>query len=306
MPRDKKLLVALSLVMILMAAGCSGETQEDSGGGLMVYASMYPLADFAEKIGGKHVNVTLLVPPGVEPHDFEPTPRDLARLSRADVFIYNGIGFEAWIKKAREILDSERTVTVDASASLKPLYSGSGKGRQEADPHVWLDPVRAKKMAEAIRDALIKADPDHAADYRTNFDRLSRRFDELDRTFREIAENAEKREFVVSHSAFGYLADRYGLRQIAISGLSPSDEPGPKELKAVIEAAKRHRVKVIFFDSLVPGNLAETVKEEVGAEALVLNPLEGLTPQEEKSGEDYFSIMEKNAENLGKALGSAE
>ncbi len=247
MPRDKKLLVALSLVMILMAAGCSGEAQEDSGGGLMVYASVYPLADFAEKIGGKHVNVILLVPPGVEPHDFEPTPRDLARLSRADVFIYNGIGFEAWIKKAREILDSERTVTVDASASLKPLYSGSGKGRQEADPHVWLDPVRAKKMAEAIRDALIKADPDHAADYRTNFDRLSRRFDELDRTFREIAENAEKREFVVSHSAFGYLADRYGLRQIAISGLSPSDEPGPKELKAVIEAAKRHRVKVIFL-----------------------------------------------------------
>jgi zinc transport system substrate-binding protein len=306
MSRSKNLLVVLCLVWTSILAACSGEApQEAAGDQLKVYASVYPLADFAEKIGGKHADVTLLVPPGVEPHDFEPTPKDLTRLSRADVFLYNGIGFEAWIGQAKEILDSERTVIADASASLEPLYSGSN-GSKEADPHVWLDPVRAKKMAESIRDALIKADPDHAADYRTNFGKLSRRFNELDRTFREISNKAEKREFVVSHAAFSYLADRYGLHQIAISGLSPSDEPGPKELKAVIEAAKRHRVKVIFFDSLVPGKVAKTVKEEVGAEALVLNPLEGLKPREAETGEDYFSIMEKNAENLGKALGSAD
>lgn len=307
MSRNKSLLVALSLVMILIVAGCSGgEPREEAGNPLKVYASVYPLADFAEKIGGKHVDVTLLVPPGVEPHDFEPTPKDLARLSRADVFIYNGIGFEAWIDQAKEILDSERTVIANASAALKPESDRNGHHHGGADPHVWLDPVRGKKLAEAIRDALIKADPDHAADYRTNFEKLSRRFDELDRTFKEIVQKAENRAFVVSHAAFGYLADRYGLKQIAISGLSPSDEPGPKELKSVIEAAKRHRVKVVFFDSLVPGNVAKTVKEEVGAEALVLNSLEGLKPQEAEKGEDYFSIMEKNAENLAKALGPAD
>ncbi len=291
-----------TLMMILVVTGCSpGTPPGESGNQLQIYASVYPLADFAEKIGGKHVSVTLLVPPGVEPHDFEPSAKDLAGLSRADVFIYNGVGFEAWIDQAKEILDPERTVIVSAVESIELLQAGEFR---DTDPHVWLDPLRAKKQAKNIRDALIKADPDHAEDYRTNFRKLSRRFDELHRTFTETVERAEKREFIVSHAAFGYLADRYGLRQIAISGLSPSDDPGPKALKAVIETAKKHRVKVIFFDSLVPGKVARTVKDEVGAEALVLNPLEGLTPQEAEAGEYYFSIMKKNAENLGKALGT--
>lgn len=308
MPFNKILPVALCFVMIFTVVGCSQqEPQNETGDRLNVYASVYPLADFAEKIGGKNVEVNLIVPPGVEPHDFEPTPKDLARLSRADLFIYNGIGFETWIDQAKEILDPGRTAIVDASASLEPVHveSETGHHHGDADPHVWLDPVRAKKLAEAIRDALVEADPDHAADYRANFEKLSPRFDELDRTFKEIAEKAENRVFIVSHEAFGYLADRYGLKQIAVSGLSPSDEPSPKELKAIIETAKKHRVKAIFFDSLVSGNVARTVKEEVGAEALVLNPLEGLTPQEVEKGEDYFSIMKKNAENLGKVLGAA-
>ena len=306
MPRDKKLLVALSLVMILMAAGCSGETQEDSGGGLMVYASVYPLADFAEKIGGKHVNVILLVPPGVEPHDFEPTPRDLARLSRADVFIYNGIGFEAWIKKAREILDSERTVTVDASASLKPLYSGSGKGRQEADPHVWLDPVRAKKMAEAIRDALIKADPDHAADYRTNFDRLSRRFDELDRTFREIAENAEKREFVVSHSAFGYLADRYGLKSDRHLRLVPLRRARSEGIEGGDRGGQAAPGKGHLFRFPRSG---EPGRDRQGGSGCRSPGAESPGGVDAAGGEirgRLFLHHGKKRRNLGKALGSAE
>ena len=311
MSYNKYLLATFCLMIILIAAGCTqGVPPGEAGDQLHIYASVYPLADFAEKIGGKHVKVTLLVPPGVEPHDFEPTAKDLARLSGADVFIYNGMGFEAWIDQAKEILDPERTVIVSAGESIQPLHTDGSKrsknGLKDADPHAWLDPIRAKKQAETIRNALIKADPDHAEDYRTNFKKLSKRFDDLHQTFTKVVEKAEKREFIVSHAAFGYLADRYGLHQIAISGLSPSDDPSPKELKAVIEAAKKHRVKVIFFDTLVPGNVAKTVKDEVGAEALVLNPLEGLTPREAETGEDYFSIMEKNAENLGKALESTD
>lgn len=311
MSYNKYLLATFCLMIILIAAGCTqGVPPGEAGDQLHIYASVYPLADFAEKIGGKHVKVTLLVPPGVEPHDFEPTAKDLARLSGADVFIYNGLGFEPWIDQAKEILDPERTVIVSAGESIQPLHTDGSKrsedGLKDADPHAWLDPIRAKKQAETIRDALIKADPDHAEDYRTNFKKLSKRFDDLHQTFTKVVEKAEKREFIVSHAAFGYLADRYGLHQIAISGLSPSDDPSPKELKAVIEAAKKHRVKVIFFDTLVPGNVAKTVKDEVGAEALVLNPLEGLTPREAEAGEDYFSIMKKNAENLGKALGSTD
>jgi zinc transport system substrate-binding protein len=150
---------------------------------------------------------------------------------------------------------------------------------------------------------LIKKDAKHAADYRKNFEQVAAELDKLDNEFQSMVKQAPKKEFAVSHAAFGYLAHRYGLKQMAISGLSPSDEPSPQELKRIIEEVREHDIQVILFETLVSSKIAEVVKREVKAEALVLNPLEGLTEEEKAQGMDYFQVMRKNKEHLAKALG---
>ncbi|SEM84784.1 metal ABC transporter substrate-binding protein [Lihuaxuella thermophila] len=320
MKKTLLVLAVAALTFSVLFTGCSpavtGPKTED--GKLEVIASLYPLEDFAKKIGGDHVRVTNLVPPGTEPHDFELSPRDMATLSEADVFIYNGSGFEAWAEKAVESLDPQKTVIVNSTENLELLpaseheeeHGSSGEhghehGNEAVDPHVWLDPTHAKQQALRIRDALIKKDPKHKAEYEKNYAALASQLDQLDREFMEMVKKAPKKEFVVSHAAFGYLANRYGLKQIAISGITPSDEPSPKELQKMIETVRHHQVHVILFETLVNPNVAKVVKDEVNAEALTLNPLEGLTKEEVARGADYFSIMRQNKENLAKALGVA-
>ncbi|MBA4494161.1 metal ABC transporter solute-binding protein, Zn/Mn family [Paenactinomyces guangxiensis] len=311
--------VAVMLLAVTALAGCGSSTtatkKDDSK--LQIYTSLYPLEDFAKKIGGNHVQVTNLVPPGTESHDFELSARDMANLSEADVFIYNGAGFEPWVEKAVQSLDQDQTVIVNSTEKMD-LIPVTGqehdhsheKGkhphdRGNFDPHVWMDPTLAKQEALKIRDALIKADPTHKADYEKNYSVLADQFDQLDQEYMEMVKKAPRKEFVVSHAAFGYLAKRYGLQQIAVSGITPSDEPSPRELQEIIETVRKHDVKVILFETLVSGKVAEVVKKEVKAEALTLNPLEGLTKEELDRGDDYFSVMRKNKAHLARALGAA-
>lgn len=258
------------------------------------------------------MEVTNLIPPGVEPHDFELTARDMVALSEADVFIYNGAGLEAWAEKAVKNLDPQQTLVVEASHGL-PMLKMEEHGEEHAeehagehgdvDPHVWLDPTLAQKQAEAIRDALVKKDAEHAAVYNQNFEQLKTELQKLDGEFQTMVQQAPKKEFAVSHAAFGYLANRYGLKQLAINGLTPSAEPSPQELKRIIEDVQKHKIDVILFETLVSSKIAEMVKREVKAEALVLNPLEGLTEGEKAQGMDYFKVMRQNKEHLAKALG---
>ncbi|MFC7440198.1 metal ABC transporter substrate-binding protein [Laceyella putida] len=313
----KKWLVALVAVLVILT-GCQSKTASKSNGNpdkLQIYTSLFPFEDFAKKIGGEHVEVTNLIPPGVEPHDFELTARDMAALSEADVFIYNGAGLEAWAGKAVTNLDPKQTLVVEATKNLPLLKMeehehgkehGAEHAHGDVDPHAWLDPSLAKKQAEAIRDALIKRDSANKADYNKNFEQLEAELDKLDSEFQAMVKRAPKKEFAVSHAAFGYLAHRYGLEQLAISGLSPSDEPSPQELKHIIEEVREHEIKVILFETLVSSKIAEVVKREVKAEALVLNPLEGLTEEEKAQGLDYFKVMRKNKDHLAKALGATQ
>ncbi|MDN4592526.1 metal ABC transporter substrate-binding protein [Polycladomyces subterraneus] len=306
-------LLAVLLCSLTALAGCAKpEAAGRANGKIAVYTSIYPLAYFAEQIGGKRVDVRALVPPGTEPHEFELSTRDMARLSQADVFIYNGAGLEAWADQAKQMLDPSRTVQVNATKGV-PLLDAKEEhddhhgvhehGHSGVDPHVWLDPKRAMIQARNIRDGLIQADQRHKAEYEANYVRLQQRLTELDRAYAELAKRTPVKTFLVSHAAFGYLADRYGLKQIAIAGLSPNDEPSAKELQALVETAKREKVHVIFFETLVNAKTAETLKSEIGAKSLTLNPLEGLTPEEIKRGENYFTIMEKNRQNLAQAWG---
>lgn len=361
-------LLGASVILSMFLSACSPQSetsitqkQEEAASEqnekLKVYTSFYPLYDFAAKIAGDRADVANLVPPGAEPHDFEPTAKDIIKLSEGDIFIYNGSGFEAWADKVLESIDTSKMVIVNASEHTDPLtreqtgaeedhhdhgaegehiedghteeeHAAEGEhkegehadehaseaghkedeqGHEEAgmnDPHIWLDPVRAKEIATAIKEAMVKADPAGKETYEKNYNTLTADLDQLDKDFQSVVQNAQRKEIIVSHAAYGYLVNRYGLKQIAISGLTPSDEPTQKELQEIITFAKENNVKYILFETLVTGKVAEMVRKEIGAEALVLNPLEGLTEEEMAKGKDYFSVMRDNLQSLKTALNS--
>lgn len=347
MQGKKRVLFIVVLFMLLMGCGSindhqsldshpyEGQMQYQSGqkklGGasqdpVLIYTSIYPLYDFAVKIGGEQVEVKTIVPPGADAHDFEPTPNDIMALHQADLFIYNGLGMEPWLESLLSAIDNPSLITVNSTAHLMDHPDGSlaGSGdHQEAehadhhdhrdhthphglDPHVWLDPLLAKEQAKSIYEALVEVDPDHADDYKSNFKALEQSFDTLHNRFDTMTRQAERRHFVVSHQAYGYLAERYGLKQVAIAGLSPTQEPGPKRMEEIIRFVRENDVKYILFEYNVAHNVAQVIQTETGTEVLRLSNLETLSKEEMDQGQDYFSVMERNLDVLAKALGQKE
>jgi zinc transport system substrate-binding protein len=333
-----KLYILILSAFLLGLTGCAqNETmpaQEpakvDEEQKLIVYTTLYPIQEFTSTIGGDRVQVINLVPPGTEAHDFEPSPRELIQVSGADLFIYNGSGFEGWIEKVLQAIDTSKMLVLNLSEHVDLLSSEEtmaheqgheaehkpeeGHGHEaeqghnhpdgEFDPHFWLDPIRASEMALAIKHALTQHDPKGKERYEANYEQLAVQFKQLDADFREMVSKAGRKDIVVSHNAFGYVSHQYGLEQIAISGLSPSAEPSPKRMQEIIIFAKEHNVKYILFETLVNGKIAQMIKEEIGAEALALNPIEGLTEEEIGKGKTYFTVMQENLENLAIALES--
>ncbi|MCH5585008.1 zinc ABC transporter substrate-binding protein [Shimazuella sp. AN120528] len=294
-------LLAFALVFVLLV-GCGRESRSSKP---QIIVSLYPLQDFAQKIGGNLVEVTNIVPPGTEPHDFDPSPQDMIKLNKADLFLYNGAGLEAWVNHAIPNIDQTHTLVVNTSAKI-PLKKAKDLKEvdQVYDPHVWLNPYMAEQQAKVIYDSMIKIDPKHKKEFTENYQRLNKQFIDLQKSYESLL-HTPSREFVTSHAAFQYLADQYHLKQVAISGLSPEDEPSPKAVKQLVDMLRKHKAKVVFFETLVNNKLADTVKNEIHAEAIVLNPLEGLSKQEIANKEDYFSVMKSNLINLKKALGGA-
>lgn len=301
-----------ALVFVAVLSGCAAPNTAENGGTddektLKVMASFYPMYDFAVKIGGDKAEVINMVPAGTEPHDWEPAVTDIRNLEEADLFIYNGAGMEHWVNDVLASLDNKRLITVEAAGSVTfKADSGLGEGPAEKDveydPHVWLSPMNAKKEMEAIKNAFITADPGNQEYYNSNYEQYAARLDELDREYREGLADLPQRDLVVSHEAFGYLCDAYGLNQIGIAGMSPDSEPDPARMAEIIDFVKENRVKVIFFEELVSPKIAEAIARETGASVQVLNPLEGLSDEEMKRGEDYFSVMEENLRQLEAAL----
>ena len=332
--KKKKFYLILFSVLLLILSACnntetSSNVEQPDDNKLTIMTSIYPLYDFASKIARDRAEVINLVPAGAEPHDFEPTPKDMATLSKADLFIYNGGGYETWIEDVLSSIDQPDLSILNVSENLELLTLEETGGEdnhdshgeeanleeetnhveeevhaEEFDPHVWIDPVRAKQMAEMIKEELIKVDEAGKDIYEKNFNELASEFDTLHSEYETALNNPSKKEVIVSHAAFGYLTNRYGLEQISISGITPSDEPSPKELQEIIQFSKDNEVKYILFETLVSPKVAETVQEKIGAKALTLNPLEGLTQQELKEGKDYFSVMRENLESLKLATGS--
>lgn len=323
-------LCALAAALTCFAlSGCSGSSADSANNTdskdtkkVQVSASFYPMYDFAQKIGGDRVEVSCLVTAGTEPHDWEPSTTDIAKLSNADVLVYNGAGMEHWIDDTLASLSSSHLVAVEASkgVTLRELseeadehehaHEEHAEGNHDdhnhdhsgTDPHVWLNPQNAKIEMGNIRDALIQADPDGADVYRANYDKWAAECDTLDNEFKTGLANVAQRSIVVSHEAFGYLCDAYNLTQMPIEGIEADSEPDAKEMAEIAEFVKEHNVKTIFSEELVSPKVAQAIAQETGAQTAELNPVEGLTDEQLAAGEDYFSTMRDNLTALKEAL----
>ena len=278
--------IVLTLIAAATLAGCGGGSSSDDR---TVVAAFYPLALAAEQIGGDGISVRNLTPPGVEPHDLELSGSDIRTIADADLVLYLGGGFQPALEDAIDSASAQGVNLLDAVET-----SEGGEAEDGVDPHVWLDPVRYAAIAERIGEELGRgpqAEPFVA------------KVEALDREFRRGLSRCERDEIVTSHAAFGYLASRYGLKQVAITGVSPEAEPTPRDLESVVRQVRAIGATTVFFETLVSPRLAETVAREVGARTAVLDPLEGLSEQEIAAGEDYVSVMRENLAALRKALG---
>lgn len=324
MGRFWRILLIGSLVLFLLA-GCgsaqnppAGNSKDGQGSGdkLSVYTSFYPMYDFASKVGGDKVNIVNMVPAGTEPHDWEPAASDVSGLENAAVFIYNGAGMEHWVEDVLKSLQNKKLIAVEASKGLM-LMEGHhdhededenkeedkhSEEEEEYDPHVWLSPLNAKQQMENIKNSFIQADPDNRDYYEANYTKYASDFDALDKEFKDTLSSFTKKDIIVSHEAFGYLCKAYGLNQIGIEGLSPDSEPDPARMAEIIEFAREHKVKVIFFEELVSPKVAETIADATKAETAVLSPIEGLSEEQITAGDDYFSVMRQNLKELKAAL----
>ena len=306
---------ALAAVLsISLLTGCgnasAASNSKESDGKLSVMASFYPVYDFAGKIGGDKVNVTSMVPSGTEPHDWEPAASDIVSLEEADVFVYSGAGMEHWVSDVLASLENKTLISVEASKGITLLKGhaheekeqGEETEESEFDPHVWLSPLNAKIEMENIKNAFVQADPDNKDYYEDNYTRWSDSCDELDQELKDTFSGLPKKDIVVSHEAFGYLCDAYGLNQVGIEGISPDSEPDPARMAEIQDFVTENNVRIIFSEELVSPKVAESIASATGAEVQTLNPLEGLSDEQSAAGDDYFSVMRQNMTALKAAL----
>lgn len=258
---------------------------------LKVVSSFFPIDQFVGKVGGEAIERMLLIPKGVEPHDYEPTIKDIQRVDSADVLVYNGLGFEDWIGKM------SNPQKIDASKGLNASYLD--ERNMTFDPHVWLDPLLAKKQVENVRDGLIMIDPNHKDIYVNNSNNFLNELDNLDEKIRTDLESCKKKDFITFHNSFSYFAKQYGLNQHSISNTDPESEVTPARLTEIINIAKTLGLQVIYSEELVDPRQATVIAQEVpDGKVLVLSPIEGLSENEQKAGLGYIDKMNDNINNL--------
>lgn len=327
--------VAGAVVLGLTAlSACSTSDAADGGNGdkLKVTASFYPMQFLAERIGGEHVAVTSLTKPGVEPHDLELTPRQIGSISESDYVLYlKGIqsAVDDAIKQSgvKNTVDAATLTTLENHGAEVSGHDHGHEGEEEhghegeeaheehsegdghnhgeeggADPHIWLDPVKYAEVAKGVGKSLEKADPDHAADYKKNTEALVGELNKLNTAYETGLKNTATKTFITTHSAFGYLAERYGLTQQGIAGIDPEAEPTPARIQELHTIAEKEKATTVFFETLASDKTAKTLAKDTGLKTGVLDPLEGIT--EKSQGADYIEVMESNLTALQKALGA--
>lgn len=290
----RNLLMFLSvLILSVILVGCSNVNIESDKP--QIYTSFYALYDFTKEIAGDNADVYNMVPAGTEPHDWEPTVQDMSNVNDADVLFYNGLGMESWIDKVKSSL-------VDSDVRFEELSLGVPVDENSTDPHIWLNPKNVEIMCKNILDTLCEIDPDNKGIYEVNYNNYMVSLNSLDKSYSDTISNLYNRSIVVSHEAYNYLCNAYGLKQIAIDGISADSEPSPDKMKDLINFVNENNIKYIFYEELLSQKTAEILAQETGTKLLQLNPFEGLTDEEISRGENYISVMYENLENIKTAL----
>jgi zinc transport system substrate-binding protein len=299
----------LAVLLPLVACGDASSVGGDAGtggAGLTVVASFYPLQWATQQIAGGATRVGSLTKPGAEPHDLELTPRDVAAVSDADLVVYLK-GFQPAVDDAVAQQGGDHALDLSGPADLSLTYTPIEAGRQQTgqagatDPHFWLDPQRFAAATRSIAGRLESLDPAHTARYQRNENALLAKLTALDRDFRSGLATCSNPDLITSHNAFGYLAQRYHLTQVGITGLTPEEEPRATQLAAVTRFVRTHHVRTIYYETLVSPKIAKTVAAETGARTEVLDPIEGLSSASQ--GRDYLAIMRANLANLRRGQG---
>lgn len=306
----------LILAPLLTLAGALADeppppTSSPREGQIRVVASVFPLADVAATIGSQHVEVTTLLPPGQTPHGYEPHPRQAEAIAQADLLLVVGLGMDAWAQHSARASGNEelrilvmaevegiQAIQVETPAEPEAHHHHAEAGHHLGDPHLWLDPKLMGLFADALGATLSEMDPARAADYRRNAQAFLKELDELDREYRQVLANVKRKEFVSFHSAFTYLAARYGLKQVAVFEANV-EEFGPRQLERVVQFIKQHKIKVVFAEPQFPPDKLRALAQQTGAVVRQLDPLghPGIDQRD-----SYLAMMRYNLARLGEAL----
>ncbi|MDO5732670.1 MAG: zinc ABC transporter substrate-binding protein [Eubacteriales bacterium] len=313
--RTLSLLLSGLLVASLLAPISHAEAR------LKIVCSFFPIYDLSKRVAGDLADVDLLMPVEADAHSFEPSVQDMAKIEDCDLFIYNGASMEVFLDRLLNsqegahfhpvcasdlvpLLPSHRTrKEKEAKTFVKRSYIDPAPNRKgHFDPHTWITPRNACLELEAIKNALVEADPEHAESFEENYQTALKDFQALASDYDRALQNLSQREIVVSHAAFAYLCNEYELEQIAIEGLEPHSEPSAKRLSEIIDEIRARKLKAVFFENAESSKVAETIAAETEAQVLVLYPMESLTRAQVEAGADLLSLMRENLDNLKKAL----
>ncbi len=300
-------------ICIALACPVISCRQKSTGGSagkkLIVVASLFPLYDFARNIGKEKAEVILLLPPGVEPHSYEPSPGDVLKMHEADIFLFTGEAMEPWIGDIRKEIRGEKPLIVDTGNGIR-MTDGHADSEEDdhdhgkKDPHIWLDFSNAQKMVDTILEGFVRADPLNKEFYMQNAEAYKQQLQELDKKYSGSLASCKKRILIHGgHFAFGYLAGRYNLQYLsAYQGFAPNAEPTPGNLIELVRKLRDSKLKFVFYEELIVPRVAETIAQETGAGLLKLNGAHNVTKEELAQGVTFISLMEQNRENLMRGL----
>lgn len=314
--KKRNIILASILAMSVFASGCSKKAESNvDNDKLTVYTTVFPVYDFVRNIGQDKVNLNYIIPPGVEPHDYEITPKVLKDIQNADLLIKNGLGIDNFVDK----IESESDLKiVTASEGITPLtYSEEEEhdhehdhdhdheeeisdehNHGEYDPHVWLDIDLAIKECTNIKDALIESDEENKEYYEENYNNYIKELENLNTKYNKELKNITKNDIIVSHDAYGYLCEKYDINQISITGISANQEPSLSKISEISNYVKDNNIKYILFDGLVNPKVSQTIANEANVDTAILYSIDGLTKKDFDNNASYVSLMEKNLETL--------
>lgn len=309
--RSKKHIFIIMIILILFLSACTTEKlARNNNDTLKVFASFYPIYFAVEQIGQDKIELYSVIPNGSEPHDYEPSMKEIANVENADIFIYNGALMEFWADKLSNSLNKKCIKTLNLSEYVELIKATEDENEGHThhehegtyDPHIWLDPINMDKMAHQIMLELSRLDKANENFYKKSYEDFSKKLKELDLAYNSQLKNRSRDTILVSHQAFSYLTKRYGLKQIAVTGITPHEEPSPRTLATLLDTIEKEKFEYIFLETLANPKVVELLAKEANLKILELNPIAGLTKEQQDKKENYFSLMEQNLENLKKAL----